>query len=432
MAVKINKLKPGTRLPPRAWLTVVLLFFVGLLNYLDRNTITTMHTSITEAIPMSEKQFSLLTAVFLWVYGLFSPLAGYLADRFKRSTIIIISLFIWSVVTWLTGHATTFNELVATRALMGLSEACYIPAALALISDYHKGPTQSTATGIHMAGVFIGASLGFIGGWIAQESTWNHAFTIFGMVGISYGVIVAIFLKDAPKESSLAEGPANKPVIKSNFSRTLRVLFTSRSYYYMLAFWSLLSIVSWLIAAWLPTFYIQHFGQSQKDAGIYATAYLYPASVTGLVIGGILADKWSKKNKRGRMLVPALGLLVAAPAVYFAGESSLIWIAIALFMLFAVTKAFSDTNMMPILSTIAGPNIRATGYGILNLFSCIVGGLGIYAGGYLRDAEISFGTIFKSASMLIPVCIILLLLIRPKKQTIKINEPVKESLQGVR
>src|SRR6476620_4955226 len=99
------------KLPPRAWLVVVLLFFVGLLNYLDRNTITTMHTSITEAIPMSDKQFSLLTAVFLWVYGIFSPFAGYLADRFGRSKVIIASLFVWSLVTWLTSHATTFEQL---------------------------------------------------------------------------------------------------------------------------------------------------------------------------------------------------------------------------------------------------------------------------------------------------------------------------------
>lgn len=425
MGKKFKELNSDAMLPPRAWLTVILLFFVGLLNYLDRNTITTMHTSITEAIPMTEKQFSLLTAVFLWVYGVFSPLAGYLADRFQRSKIIIISLFIWSVVTWLTGQATTFNELVATRALMGLSEACYIPAALALISDYHKGPTQSTATGIHMAGVFIGASLGFIGGWIAQESTWNLAFSIFGMIGIAYGIVVAIFLKDAPKDIPVAStDQQHKPVIKANFFKTLAELFTNRSYYYMLAFWSLLSIVSWLVAAWLPTFYIQHFGQSQKTAGIYATAYLYPASVAGLVLGGILADRWSRKNNRGRMLVPALGLMIAAPAVYFAGESSVIWLAVALFMLFAITKAFSDTNMMPILSTIAGPSIRATGYGILNLFSCIVGGLGIYAGGYLRDADISFATIFKAASLLIPVCIILLLLIKPKKKIIKIHEPI--------
>lgn len=400
------------KLPPKAWLTVILLFFVGLLNYLDRNTITTMHTSITEAIPMSDKQFSLLTAVFLWTYGLFSPFAGYLADRFGRSKVIIASLFIWSVVTWLTAHATTFNQLLATRALMGLSEACYIPAALALICDYHKGSTQSTATGIHMAGVFIGASLGFVGGWIAQEHTWNLAFTIFGSIGIAYAILVAFILRDPPKENSLAP---RSNTLTQKFSKTLQTLFSNRSFYYMLIFWSLLSIVAWLITAWLPTFYIQHFGFSQKIAGIYATAYLYPASVAGLILGGIIADKWSRQNKRARMLVPAIGLCIAAPMIFFASETLIIAIAIIFFGVYAFTKAFSDTNMMPILSTIATKENRATGYGVLNLFSCIVGGVGIYAGGYLRDASISFTTIFRVASLLIPLCIVLLLLIKVKK-----------------
>lgn len=414
----MNNLKkvPGIteKLPPRAWMTVFLLFFVGLLNYLDRNTITTMHTSITESIPMTEKEFSLLTAVFLWVYGIFSPFAGFLADKFGRSRIIIISLFIWSAVTWLTAHATNFPQLLATRALMGLSEACYIPAALALITDFHKGRTQSTATGIHMAGVFIGASLGFIGGWIAEDHTWNLAFTIFGFVGIVYAIFIAFALRDAPKENNKSLTQTASIGFEGNFFKTLKVLFSNRSFYYMLGFWSLLSIVSWLIAAWLPTFYIQHFHLSQKVAGIYATAYLYPASVVGLILGGVLADKWIKKNRRARMLVPAIGLCIAAPITFFAGSTSVPVIAIIFFMIYAVTKAFSDTNMMPILSTIADKNTRATGYGVLNLCGCLVGGLGIYAGGYLRDANVSFSVIFKSASLLIPVCIIFLLLIKPK------------------
>lgn len=406
----------GKNLPPKAWQVVFLLFFVGLLNYLDRNTITTMHTSITEAIPMSDKQFSLLTAVFLWVYGIFSPFAGFLADKFGRSRIIISSLFIWSLVTWLTAHATNFPQLLATRALMGLSEACYIPAALALIADYHKGPTQSTAMGIHMAGVFIGASLGFIGGWIAQEHTWNLAFTIFGLVGIVYAFFVAFLLKDLPPQYSAGDDEKKETdQRKNNFFKTMKVLFSNRSFYYMLAFWSLLSIISWLITAWLPTFYIQHFNLSQKIAGIYATAYLYPASVVGLILGGVLADKWSKKTIRSRMLVPAFGLAIATPAVLIAGATSVLWVAIIFFIFYAVSKAFSDTNMMPILSTITDKNSRATGYGILNLFSCIIGGLSIYAGGYLRDADISFSTIFKSAALLMPICIVLLLLIKPKK-----------------
>ena len=132
-------------LASRAWLVVGILWVVGCLNYLDRVMITTMRQSLTDAIPMTDAQFGLLTSVFLWIYAVLSPIAGFLADRFNRSRVIIISLFAWSVITWLTAHATTFNQLLLTRALMGVSEACYIPAALALIADYHRGPTRSLA-----------------------------------------------------------------------------------------------------------------------------------------------------------------------------------------------------------------------------------------------------------------------------------------------
>src|SRR6187455_3579873 len=125
----------------RAWLVVGLLAGVACLNYLDRVMLTTMRGSIVEAIPMSDAQFGLLTSAFLWVYAFMSPIGGYLADRISRTTVIITSLFLWSAVTWMTAHASTFNELILTRLLMGFGEACYIPAALALISDYHRGPT---------------------------------------------------------------------------------------------------------------------------------------------------------------------------------------------------------------------------------------------------------------------------------------------------
>src|SRR5690606_34280071 len=170
------------------WLLVLLLCVVGALNYLDRMMITTMRSSILEEIPMSDAQFGLLTSVFLWIYGLLSPAAGYLADRFSRSRVIIVSLIVWSVITWLTSRATTFEELLITRALMGISEACYIPAALALIVDYHRGTTKSLATGLHIAGIYVGQSLGFTGAWLAEKNSWQYAFSVFGMIGIAYAV----------------------------------------------------------------------------------------------------------------------------------------------------------------------------------------------------------------------------------------------------
>ena len=159
---------------------------------------------------MTEAQFGLLSSVFLWVYGLLSPFAGYIADKFNRSRVILVSLFVWSAVTWMTAHATTFNQLLLTRALMGISEACYIPAALALIADYHGTKTRSLATGIHMAGIMAGQSLGFVGGWIAEEFAWSTSFTVLGVFGILYSIILVTVLKDPKQESFDASSTIKK------------------------------------------------------------------------------------------------------------------------------------------------------------------------------------------------------------------------------
>src|SRR5690606_16964918 len=331
----------------RAWLFVFLLSVVGCLNYLDRIMITTMRSSILESIPMTDAQFGLLTSVFLWVYGVLSPVGGFLADRFKRSTVIICSLLIWSTVTWMTSLATTFQELLITRALMGASEACYIPAALAFIVDYHRGKTQSLAVGIHMAGVIIGQALGFLGGWMAENYTWDFAFHFFGLFGVAYAIVLFFILKDAPpvKAPTTLVAQTNK----INLLGAIANLFSYKGFLIAWCFWGLFSISGWLIIGWLPTYYKEHFELSQTTSGLYATGYLYSASLAGVLIGGFLADKYSKNFSRARILVPAVGLLVAAPCIYLASTTSLLAVAIGGFMLYAFMRAFSDANMMPIL-----------------------------------------------------------------------------------
>src|SRR6478672_13206272 len=200
-----EKLVADLRPRSNAWVVVALLWTVACLNSLDRIMITTMRDSIVQNIPMSEAQFGLLTSAFAWVYGVVSPLAGFLADRLRRSTVIVGSLFIWSLITWLTAHASTFHELVVARSLMGISEACYIPAALALIADYHRGSTRSLATGIHMTGMFAGGALGGLGGIIAERQQWNSPFIYFGIFGMCYAFILIMFLREPAAESKLDE-----------------------------------------------------------------------------------------------------------------------------------------------------------------------------------------------------------------------------------
>lgn len=406
----------NTKLIAGAWLVVALLCVVGCLNYLDRVMITTMRGSITESLHINDAKFGLLTSVFLWVYGILSPFAGFLADKFKRSRVIIISLFVWSAVTWLTAHATTFNELLITRALMGLSEACYIPAALALIADYHRGTTRSLATGLHMGGVMVGQTLGFAGGWIAEKHDWTTAFSLFGIIGVVYSLILLFFLKDVPdSEKSVEEIKTDKSEI--NFFKGMKDLFTQRSFWLLLVFWSILGIVGWMLVGWLPTYYKEHFNLSQSVAGFYATAYIYPLSFVGVILGGYLADRYSKKNPKGRVWVPAIGLCIAAPAIFLASSTGVVWITIIGFMIYALTRTFSDTNLMPILCMIADPRYRATGYGVLNMFACIIGGIGIYASGLLRDAHIDLSIMFRVAGVLMLFCAYILYIIKLKYNT---------------
>lgn len=399
------KLKPDTterktRFYP--WLVVALLCVVGCLNYLDRMMITTMRSSIVAEIEMTDAQFGLLTSVFLWVYGILSPVAGFMADKFNKSRIIIISLLVWSLITFLTSYATSFEYLLVTRALMGISEAFYIPTALALIMDYHRGSTRSFANSVHMMGIMVGQSLGFIGGWLAEDHSWNFAFNVLGGIGIVYAVVLMFGLRDNTEPGEVqAEPQSFDGNHKPRFFSVILHLLRNKNYVKALVTWSMLGIVGWMIGGWLPTFYKEKFNLSQTMAGVYATGYFHFASITGVLAGGFLADRWSRNNSNARILIPLLGLCIAAPAIFIASYSPVLAVAVAGFMLYAFTRIFTDGNMMPILCLIVDSKYRATAYGILNLFACIIGGIGLYAAGYLRDVDINLGMLFKAAAVLL-------------------------------
>jgi MFS family permease len=395
-----------------AWLIVALLWFVGLLNYLDRIMITTMRGSLQAAIPMSDAQFGLLTSVFLWVYGLLSPFAGFLADRAGRSRVIIASLFVWSLIMWLTGHAKTFDQLLLARALMGISEACYIPAALALIADYHPGPTRSLANGVHLTGIMVGSALSGVGGWLAEHYSWYYGFNLFGLVGIGYSLFLVFVLRDLPS----AQGAARAPVTADNqvrLGQAIVSLFGRGSFIIACVFWGLLGLVGWVVAGWLPTYLNEQFHLSQGRAGLSATGYIQMAAMAGVVLGGFWADRWSRTNERARIFVPLLGLCIAAPAILLASSTSLLGLALVGLVGYGLTRSFADTNMMPILCQVSDPRYRATGFGILNLFACAVGGGATYAGGALRDAHVNLSRIFHFAAASLAIAAVLLLFIKP-------------------
>lgn len=389
---------------------MALLVVVACLNYLDRVMLTTMRESIISAVPMTDAQFGLLTSTFLWIYAFMSPVGGFLADRVSRSKVIIGSLFLWSAVTFLTAHATTYHELLLTRVFMGISEACYIPAALALIADYHRGPTRSLATGIHMIGISLGQGLGGLGGWLAERHNWSYAFSLFGGIGIAYSILLIFALRDAPPEAMSTGYPAKAQV---RIAEAVRSLFSDTSYRFALAYWGLVATATWAVLGWLPTYLGERFHLSQGIAGLSATAYLQPAAWIGLIVGGIWSDFASRRSPRGRIYVTIFGLCVAAPSIFLGVHAPVYWVAIAGFMLWSFGAAFANANMMPILCLITDKRYRATGYGILNFCSCLIGGITIYLGGALRDARVSVAVVFNASVVITLFCCYLLYLIKP-------------------
>lgn len=405
-----------------AWTVVGILWVVSLLNYLDRLLIASMRDPIKESIPMSDAQFGLLTSVFLLVYGFLSPFGGYFADRYSRKMVIVISLLVWSGVTLWTGFVHSFPEMLAARAIMGISEACYIPAAVALIIDYHKGPTRSLASGILMSGLYAGMALGGAGGYIAEMWGWRFGFHLFGSMGIVYAIILMFFLKDAPKDQPGNIQLKNKTTNNKNDHKMpvfdmLRTLFRSFSYRIILVYGSLLGMTFWVIYAWLPTYFKEGFNLSLGEAGISATAFIQAASFIGVITGGIIADRWSRKNPKGRVYIMAIGFILGGPFLFLMSSTMVFGIAIASIVIFGLAKGFHDANFMPVICQVVDQRYRATGYGIMSFFSVIAGGIMIYVGGALKDAGISLSVVFQISAAGVLLSGLILLLIRPKAES---------------
>jgi MFS transporter, Spinster family, sphingosine-1-phosphate transporter len=409
---------PASSLGRHAWLVVALLVPVALLNYLDRQMLASMKFSVMRDIPDIglEANWGTILALFKWVYALLSPIGGYLADRYSRRHVIAGSLFVWSLVTWTTGHVSSYEQLLATRALMGISEAFYIPAALALIADFHRGETRSRAVGFHQMGIYVGVIVGGFGGYVADHPGlgWRLAFDVCGVVGIAYAVPLFLLL---PNATPLAPPRDALHTSSASPGRALRELLGNGSFILLVLYFTLPALAGWIVRDWMPAILKAEFGIGQGLAGVSATLYWQVAAIVGAVAGGWLADRWMRKNARGRIYTSALGMALIVPAMFgvgYAPATGQLWVAVAFLIMFGLGWGFFDSNNMPILCQIVRPSLRATGYGIMNLVSISCGGFADWGFGVLRDHQIPlFGIfgIFASAALLSAV---LVLLIRPR------------------
>lgn len=358
------------------WVVVGLLWVVALLNYMDRQMLSTMQEAMkVDIVELNKAEaFGALMAIFLWIYGFMSPVAGMIADRFSRKWLVVGSLFVWSAVTYLMGYADSFHELYWLRAVKGISEALYIPSALSLIADWHQGKSRSLAVGVHMTGLYVGQAIGGFGATVAAMFSWHSAFHWFGIIGIAYSLVLMLALRENPLHASVEKvKPVQNEVKKTSLFSGLGMLFSTWAFWIILFYFAAPSLPGWATKNWLPTLFAENLNIPMSEAGPISTITIAVSSFIGVLAGGVLSDRWVQKNIRGRVYTGAIGLGLTIPALLLLGFGHSLIAVVGAGLLFGIGYGVFDANNMPILCQFVSAKHRATAYGIMNMTGVFAG-----------------------------------------------------------
>lgn len=403
------------------WLVVGMLWFVALLNYLDRQMLATMkpfmEVDIAELVTATN--FGRLMAVFLWIYAFMSPLSGIIADRLNRKWLIVISMFVWSAVTLGMGYAHNIDQLYLLRAAMGVSEAFYVPAALSLIADYHQGKTRSLAIGFHTSGIYLGQAFGGFGATLAAGTSWQFTFHSFGLIGMMYSLLLIAFLRE--KKTYTIDTSRKRSVRQelSAMGKGLVMLFSNIAFWVILFYFSAPSLPGWATKNWLPTLFSESLNMGMEQAGPLSTMTLAMSSLIGVLVGGYISDRWVAKQLKGRIYIGVIGLGLTIPALVMIGFGNGLFMIVAGALLFGLGFGIFDVNNMPILCQFVPSRYRATGYGFMNLAGISAGAVITNELGKALDAG-HMNTVFIAMIGAVVLTILLqLTLLNPKTTDMK-------------
>jgi MFS family permease len=402
--------------PSYKWVVIAMLWFVCFLNYADRQAIFSVFPLLKSQMKLSDLQLGIVGSSFMWMYALFGPVAGLLCDRFPRKTLVLGALVFWSAITGATALAHSYPELVICRALGGLGEAFYFPAAMSLISDYHGLQTRSRAMSLHQSSVYAGSIAGgAISGFMGQYHGWRSSFYLFGAVGVVVGVVIWGFLREPVRGmSDAALDPtqllaAPDPHTGGSLVEGLREVFRNRMVLLLVVVFMAANFVAVVFLTWMPTFLYQKFHMSLSMAGLNGTAYLQIASVLGVLLGGVLADRLRRSRRDGRLLTQAIGLLCGVPFLFLTGWTISIPLLLVGMAGFGFFKGLYDANIFAGLYDVVPIQRRGSAAGVLNSMGWLGGG---FAPVLIALAAAHFGlSVCISATAGIYLCIGVLLFV---------------------
>lgn len=392
------------------WYLVAFLFWIVALNYADRTAISAVFPLIRIDLEMSDVALAAVGSLFFWSYAIGSPLAGYTADRLSRSRIIVGSLALWSLITLLTGFVTDLRQLLFLRVLLGLAECAYLPAAIALIADYHAPETRATAMSIHHAGLTLGPVLGgALSGYLADQFGWRLGFYVLGGGGLALAAVAGLTVHDAPASGPGTGQPRSSDDRTYSALRTISILFRIPSYVILITQAMLIAVGMLMFLNWLPLYFQETFQMSLAGAGFSGTFFIQVAATIGIIVGGRFSDRLCAKRLHRRMFLQSVFTFAAAPFLLaFVGTPSYGFLNVAIF-LFAFLLFFGASNENAIMCELLSPRLRSSAAGIRNMTNCFGGGVGILVAGYLKQ-DYGLGSVFACFSAIVLAAAFLLLI----------------------
>lgn len=387
----------GVTLTPsvRRWrrIALVMLVLVYVVNFIDRNIIVILQEPIREEFGLADWQLGVMTgAAFALFYTTLGVPIARLADRggVTRTTIIAVSLALWSGMTALCGLASSYWQLLLARVGVGVGEAGCTPSAMSIISDYYDRHERGRAMGFYSLGIPIGSMLGLLfGGWIAQHFGWRAALMAIGLPGILLAIIFKLLVREPPR--GLADGRQGRPVQYMSMAAVMRAIAKNRTYLQLLAAGSLGAMCSVGVSMWIPSFFMRAHGMSLAQVGVWWGITSGTAGLLGTLLGGFLMDRLGRRSARAMLLVPMAGMLAAIP-FHLAAVTADHWL-VALVLLFVPTllaHLWIAPNMA-LTQSLSPLPMRATAGAVTSLVQNVVGGgLGPVLLGAVSDSLTSF------------------------------------------
>jgi len=368
-----------------------MLWLVCLLNYADRQAIGSIFPLLEKEFGFSKAELGLVGSAFMWVYAASAPFAGFAGDRHSRKGLILGGCFFWSLMTAVTGWSGKLWQFVTARALIGLGESVYFPAATSLLADYHGLRTRSTALSLHQSAVYIGTIAGgWLGAVIAERCGWRWAFYGFGAAGILVSLVLWSFLREMRRGASegfaeeSGEGgrvmevtvPVHSGPQKPGFVETLVGLARRPGVALLMLAFACANGVAAVFLVWAPTFLVEKFHLGLVSAGFSAVAAIQLASAVSAPLSGIVADRLSITIRGARMMVQAVALVLGSLCVVLvAGATTMGWLVAAMIG-FGLCKGAYDGGIFASVFDLVGPSERASVAGLMNMIGWGGGALG--------------------------------------------------------